>query len=479
MLEPVTKEYLRKARLVQNEVLLAIALHRGGVACLLIGRLFKRLGFSMNAAKSFPESADFDSIPACLQQLVTQSLELMACYGCDRRYLAVSPPLIEALDCSADMLLHRTNRALADAAEQSHSPVVARHYWQQVDEALTTVLQQGKPQRRTHPVWTIEGSRIYDTTYTPICDAHGQVRQILSISREALPQVSSPSSRSSIPASSLAAASTVGAQMPLKMPLMSRSLSPAVVATEQTTWSLEASTTSASAIAPAAGAVHQTTEFMQLVLDNILQHIFWKDRNSVYLGCNRRWADMAGIGDPNDVVGLTDDDLPWTAAEREWYLACDRQVMKTDTPMLRIKQSQREADGRITWRETSKLPLHDADGNVIGLLGAIEDITERKAAEDLMTRSRETFEQLAKQKELLNQVSAQIRKSLKPGVIQQTTVHEIRQMLSADRVVIYRFEEDWRGQVTVESVVPPWHSTLGNIGADNCFAEDYAELYRR
>ncbi|MEM7063562.1 MAG: ATP-binding protein [Cyanobacteria bacterium P01_B01_bin.77] len=227
------------------------------------------------------------------------------------------------------------------------------------------------------------------------------------------------------------------------------------------------------------GSVHETTEFLQLVLDNIPQYIFWKDRNSVYLGCNRGWAVMAGIGDPSNVVGLTEDDLPWTQAEKDWYLECDRKVMNTDTPMLRIKQSQRQADGRISWRETSKLPLHDAEGNVIGLLGTIEDITERKLAEDLMARSRESFQQLAKQKELLNQVSNQIRKSLKPEVIQQTTVHEIRQLLNADRVVIYRFEENWRGQVIVESVVPPWCSTLGDLGADDCFAEEYAGLYRQ
>ncbi|WP_193993340.1 GAF domain-containing sensor histidine kinase [Leptolyngbya ectocarpi] len=226
-----------------------------------------------------------------------------------------------------------------------------------------------------------------------------------------------------------------------------------------------------------AGSVHETTEFLQLVLDNIPQYIFWKDRNSVYLGCNRGWAVMAGIGDPSRVVGLTEEDLPWTQAERDWYLECDRRVIDTDTPMLRIKQSQRQADGRISWRETSKLPLHDAEGNVIGLLGTIEDITERKLAEDLMARSREAFQQLAKQKELLNQVSTQIRRSLKPEVIQQTTVHEIRQLLNADRVVIYRFEEDWRGQVVVESVVAPWCSTLGDFGVDDCFVEKYAGFY--
>ena len=228
---------------------------------------------------------------------------------------------------------------------------------------------------------------------------------------------------------------------------------------------------------PEVDPIHQTAEFMQLVLDNIPQYIFWKDRNSVYLGCNRRWAEMAGIGDPSQVVGITDNDLPWTQEQKDWYLECDRRVMETDTPMLRIKQSQRQADGRMSWRETSKLPIHDANGNVVGLLGTIEDITERKISEDLLKQSEETFRKLAKQEELLNQISSQIRQSLKLEVIQQTTVQEIRQLFKVDRVLIYRFEGNWRGRVVVESTIEPWQSTLGEMGMDNCFPQQYAELY--
>ena len=186
---------------------------------------------------------------------------------------------------------------------------------------------------------------------------------------------------------------------------------------------------------------------------------------------------MAGIDNPSNVVGITDKDLPWTPEQKDWYLECDRRVMETDTPMLRIKQSQRQADGQLGWRETSKLPLHDTEGNVIGLIGTIEDITERKIAEDLLKKSEETFRQLAQQKELLNRISAQIRQSLKLEYIQQTTVHEVRQLLNVDRMIIYQFEDNWQGQVVVESVVEPWQSALGEMGTDNCFPEQYAELY--
>ena len=383
----------------------------------------------MDAANFLSVSTSPGACSDGLLQLVSQSLEVMACYGRDRRYRGASPALLEVLGYSAEYLLGKTNADLASAAIEVAAPIDIQSYWHQVDDAIAAALHYGQAQRQIHPLPARTGVHLYDTTYTPIRDDSGTVSQVISISRE-----------------------------------VSRSFSPSAAPVPVST---------------AMSAIHQSTEFLQLVLDNILQCIFWKDRDSVYLGCNRRWAEMAGIGDPSNVVGLTDDDLPWTEGQRAWYLECDRHVMGTDTPMLRIKQSQRKADGRISWRETSKLPLHDAAGNVIGLLGTIEDITERKVAEDLIRQSREGFEKLAKQKELLNHVSAQIRKSLSPEVIQQTTVHEIRQLLNAERVIIYRFGADWCGQVIMESVVLPWGSTLGGIGVDNCFAEEYADLYRQ
>lgn len=447
------------------------------------------LKICMNAADSFLNSSTPELSTSGLsnlspsvdyiQQLVMQSLEAMACYGNDLRYVTISPPLAEILGREPESLLHQTN---ADLLRQSDQ-LVDRTYWQEVDVALMAVLQQGTSQRRVHCISTGTSGPLYETTYTPLKDASGQICYILSIGRETFIQEGGqgyswprPWLPQSIQKSSNDATSApiIAAEMPEPEPptLPQRS-----VGSKQTSWSFKAPTQDGRTIVAEAGSVHETTEFLQLVLDNIPQYIFWKDRNSVYLGCNRGWAGMAGIGDPSTVVGLTDDDLPWTQAQRDWYLECDRRVMDTDTPMLRIKQSQRQADGRISWRETSKLPLHDVEGNVIGLLGTIEDITERKCAEDLMARSRETFQQLAKQKELLNQITTQIRRSLKPEVIQQTTVHEIRQLFNTDRVVIYRFEEDWCGQVVVESVVPPWCSTLGDLGADDCFVKEYAEYY--
>lgn len=135
-------------------------------------------------------------------------------------------------------------------------------------------------------------------------------------------------------------------------------------------------------------------QLLQLVMDNIPQAIFWKDRQSTYLGSNRIFARTGGFEDPAELIGKTDFDLPWTLAEAEWYRHCDRQVMDTDAPQYRIVETQMQADGRQVWLETNKVPLHDANGGVVGILGTFEDITERKEAELALQKAEEKYRQI-------------------------------------------------------------------------------------
>jgi two-component system sensor histidine kinase/response regulator len=141
-------------------------------------------------------------------------------------------------------------------------------------------------------------------------------------------------------------------------------------------------------------ALRRSQEMLQSVIDNIPQLIFWKDRNSVYLGCNRLFATAAGLDQPEQIVGKRDQDLPWAPEETEWYLSWDRHVMESNKPELHIAETQVGADSRKTWIDTCKIPLHDIHGQVCGIIGTIEDITDRKEAEEELVRHHNKLEEL-------------------------------------------------------------------------------------
>ena len=127
------------------------------------------------------------------------------------------------------------------------------------------------------------------------------------------------------------------------------------------------------------------------LLDNILRNvpasIFWKDRNSAYLGANDRFLEDTGLKSRDEIIGKTDYDLTWNREESDFYRECDRKVMDTGEPMLNIEESQQRSDGRAVQLLTSKVPLTDASGRITGLLGIYMDITKRKQAEATLAKS--------------------------------------------------------------------------------------------
>jgi PAS domain S-box-containing protein len=134
-------------------------------------------------------------------------------------------------------------------------------------------------------------------------------------------------------------------------------------------------------------ALYQSRQMLQMVLDTIPQRVFWKDRNFLYLGCNRPFARDAGLEDPNAILGKHDFELGWKDVA-PLYREDDRSAMETDTPKLNFEERETTPDGGQIWVRTSKVPLHDREGKVIGILGTYEDITEQKKMEETLRHER-------------------------------------------------------------------------------------------
>ncbi|MCJ8281042.1 MAG: PAS domain S-box protein, partial [Rivularia sp. ALOHA_DT_140] len=140
----------------------------------------------------------------------------------------------------------------------------------------------------------------------------------------------------------------------------------------------------------------KSKDFLQLVVDSIPQIIFWKDCNSVFLGCNKRLADIWGLSSVEEIVGKTDDDVPTTPKEKShWYREWDKRVIESGVPELHIVEKKQQVDGKHKWLDTNKIPLRDEEENIVGLLATIEDITERKQVEEALRESEEKFQKLS------------------------------------------------------------------------------------
>ncbi|MDB9312194.1 PAS domain S-box protein [Spirulina sp. CS-785/01] len=138
-------------------------------------------------------------------------------------------------------------------------------------------------------------------------------------------------------------------------------------------------------------------KFLRLAMDHLPEAAFWKDRNSVYLGCNQRFAHIAGVNSPSEIIGKTDYELPWKREETDWFRDCDQRVMESNQAELGIIEPQQQADGSQHWLETNKIPLHDETNQVIGILGTFIDITPRKTIENALVESEERFRVVCEQ----------------------------------------------------------------------------------
>jgi sigma-B regulation protein RsbU (phosphoserine phosphatase) len=122
---------------------------------------------------------------------------------------------------------------------------------------------------------------------------------------------------------------------------------------------------------------------LQTLMDSIPDAVYFKDTRSRFLMISRALAKKHHLTDPQQAVGKSDADF-FTKPHAEQALADEQNILRTGHPMVDIEEGETWPDGSTTWASTTKMPLRNHDGRIVGTFGISRDITKRRLAEQAL-----------------------------------------------------------------------------------------------
>lgn len=143
----------------------------------------------------------------------------------------------------------------------------------------------------------------------------------------------------------------------------------------------------------------QERNLLRTIINHLPSRIFVKDTTSRFLLNNTAHLESLGARQQSDVLGRTTQDF-FPGERGEQALADDQKVLATGIPIFNQEKSDFGTKGRVHWSLTTKVPIHDLQGKIAGLVGISHDITPRKLAEEELshrTTEMETDVRMARQ----------------------------------------------------------------------------------
>ncbi len=139
-------------------------------------------------------------------------------------------------------------------------------------------------------------------------------------------------------------------------------------------------------LANANDELQQERNLLHALMDNVPDSIYFKDESSRFIRVNRALARSFGLDDPLQAVGRTDADF-FRPEHAQQALADEQAIIRSGQPLVDREEKEIWPDGRVTWALTTKMPLRDPEGRIVGTFGISRDITGQRLAEEAVRAS--------------------------------------------------------------------------------------------
>jgi PAS domain S-box-containing protein len=137
-------------------------------------------------------------------------------------------------------------------------------------------------------------------------------------------------------------------------------------------------------------ALGEEREFARTLLDAIPDRMYVKDKDNRFLQINRHLAAVLHLSDPREAIGKTDFDFFARDHAQEAFEE-EEKIIRTGEPLVGKLEKEVTQDGQSTWLITTKMPVRDSAGKVVGTFGISKDISEIKRAEEALRASEERY----------------------------------------------------------------------------------------